>query len=115
MAYESLMQPLTVRNTIFPNRIALAPIYTDYAGENGEATERLIRFVETIARNDVGLSIVGSTAISPESRIQGYGMGLFEAGQISSARKLFSAVRRAGSIPAIQLNHAGRLTPPELA
>ena len=114
MAYESLMQPLTVRNTIFPNRIALAPIYTDYAGENGEVTERLIRFVETIARNDVGLSIVGATAISPESRIHGYAMGLFEDGQISSARKLFSAVRRAGSIPAIQLNHAGRLAPPEL-
>ncbi len=115
MAYELLMKPLTIKKTTFPNRVVLPPLQTNYATDDGEATERLIRFHETIARNNVGLSIVGATGISPYSRLGGHSFCLYEDRHISSARKLFDAIRNAGSVPAVQLNHGGRALSKRLA
>lgn len=115
MAYKLLMRPLTVKKTTFPNRIVLPPLQTNYATEGGEATERLITFHETIAKNNVGLSIVGATGISPYSRLGGHSLCLYDDSHISSARKLFDAIRNAGSVPAVQLNHGGRVLSAELA
>ncbi len=115
MAYELLKQSLTVKKTTFPNRVVFAPIQTNYATEGGEATDRLINFHEKIAKSDVGLSIVGATGISPTSRLGSCALSLFEDGHIESARRLFDSIRRAGSVPAVQINHGGRVLTPDLA
>jgi 2,4-dienoyl-CoA reductase-like NADH-dependent reductase (Old Yellow Enzyme family) len=115
MAYDLLSQPLTVKTTVFPNRIAFPPVQTNYAKEDGTATERLIRFHETIAKNNVGLSIVGATGISPVSRLGTHSFCLYEDRHVESARKLFDAIRTAGSVPGVQPNHGGRVMSPELA
>lgn len=115
MAYKLSMKPLTVKKTTFPNRIVLAPLQTSYASEGGEATERLIRFHETIAKNNVGLSIVGATGISPYSRLSDHSLCLYEDSHAASARTLFDAIRNASSVPAVQLNHGGRVLSKELA
>jgi 2,4-dienoyl-CoA reductase-like NADH-dependent reductase (Old Yellow Enzyme family) len=115
MAYELLMQPLTVKGTTFPNRIVFPPVQTNYATEDGEATERLIRFHRTIAKNNVGLSIVGATGISASSRLGSHALCLYEDRHIASAQKLFSAIKGAGSVPAVQLNHGGRVMSSVLA
>ncbi|MBT3312259.1 MAG: NADH:flavin oxidoreductase [Desulfobacterales bacterium] len=114
MAYERLMEPITVKKTTFPNRIVLAPIQTSFATPGGETTERLIKFHENIAMNSVGLSIVGATDISPKARLGANGLGLYEERQSSSLEELFDRIRKAGSIPAIQLNHGGRVINPEI-
>ncbi|MBT7085815.1 MAG: NADH:flavin oxidoreductase [Desulfobacterales bacterium] len=115
MASLKLMNPLTIRETTIPNRIVFPPIQTNYAAENGEATDRLIRFHKTIAQNNVGLSIIGATGISPFSKIGDHALCLYEKEQISSVEKLFKAIKEAGSVPAIQLNHGGRVMNPDLA
>jgi 2,4-dienoyl-CoA reductase-like NADH-dependent reductase (Old Yellow Enzyme family) len=115
MAYDMLRQSLKIKNTIFPNRIVFPPVQTDYATPEGRATERLIRFHENIARNNVGLSIVGATGISPKSRLGPQSLCLYDDSHVDSARKLFAAIRKAGSVPAVQLNHGGRIMSPDLA
>jgi len=115
MAYDLLMQPLTIKGTTFPNRVVLPPIQADYATEDGEVTDRLLRFHENIAKNNVGLSIVGATGISPTSKLGKQALCLYEDRHVTSARKLFDAIREAGSAPAIQVNHGGRVLTPELA
>jgi 2,4-dienoyl-CoA reductase-like NADH-dependent reductase (Old Yellow Enzyme family) len=115
MAFELLAQPLTIKKTTFPNRVVLAPIQTNYATEDGEATERLIKFHENIAKSDVGLSIVGATGITPTGKLGKFALALYEDRHIESARKLFDAIKKAGSVPAVQLNHGGRLLSLKLA
>lgn len=115
MGYELLTQPLTIKSTTIPNRIVFPPVQANYATEDGAATERLMRFHENIARNNVGLSIVGATGISPVSRLGTHSFCLYEDRHIESARKLFDTIRAAGSVPAVQPNHGGRVMSPELA
>lgn len=115
MSFNALFQPLTVRNTRFSNRIVFPPVQTNYAAPSGEASERLIRFHQRIAENRVGLSIVGATGISPNSRLGTHSLCLYDDRHVPPARKLFQAIRAAGSTPAVQLNHGGRVMSPELA
>lgn len=115
MAYDLLRQSLKIKSTTFPNRVVFPPVQTNYAKPDGNASERLIRFHETIARNNVGLSIVGATGISPTSRLGPQSLCLYNDSHVNSARKLFDAIRNAGSIPAVQLNHGGRVLSLELA
>jgi 2,4-dienoyl-CoA reductase-like NADH-dependent reductase (Old Yellow Enzyme family) len=115
MAYDLLRQPFTIKNTTFRNRVVFPPVMTNYATPDGMASERLIRFHETIARNNVGLSIVGATGISPRSRLGPQSLCLYDDSHVDSVRELFAAIRMAGSIPAVQLNHGGRVLSLELA
>lgn len=115
MDYNLLKQPLTIKKTTFPNRVVFPPVMTNYATPEGNASERLIRFHENIAKSDVGLSIVGATGISPKSRLGPQSLCLYEDGHVDSSRKLFAAIKNAGSVPAVQLNHGGRVLSPELA
>ena len=115
MAYDLLKQPLTIKKTTFPNRVVFPPVMTNYATPDGNASDRLIRFHENIAKGDVGLSIVGATGISPKSRLGPQSLCLYEDGHVDSSRKLFNAIKNAGSVPAVQLNHGGRILSPELA
>ena len=115
MAYELLTQPLTVKKTTFPNRVVLAPIQTNYAAKDGASTERLVNFHKNIAAGDVGLSIVGATAVSSVSKLGGLAVGLFEDAHIGPVRELFDAIRDAGSVPAVQICHGGRVLHPKLA
>ena len=99
MTYELTKQPLTIKKTTFPNSVAFAPIQTNYATEDGEATDRLIRFHQRIAKSAVGLSIVGATGVSPTSKLGPRALCLYADRHIASVRKLFDAIREAGSVP----------------
>lgn len=115
MAFELSTQPLTVKKTTIPNRIVFPPVQTNYATEDGEATDRLTQFHEKIAKGGVGLSIVGATGISPTSKLGNRAHCLYEDRHVEASKKLFGAIRAAGSVPAVQLNHGGRVLSPELA
>jgi 2,4-dienoyl-CoA reductase-like NADH-dependent reductase (Old Yellow Enzyme family) len=115
MSYDLLKKPLIIKEMTFPNRIVFPPVQTNYATPEGNASERLIRFHQNIARNNVGLSILGATGISPKSRLGPQSLCLYNDSHIDSARKLFEAIRKAGSVPAVQLNHGGRVLSLELA
>ena len=115
MNYQKLMNPFKIKETTIPNRIVFPPVQTNYAAEDGEVTDRLISFYKTIAQNNVGLTIVGATGISPFSRLGDHAFCLYEQRHISSGKKLFKSIEEVGSIPAVQLNHGGRVMNPALA
>ena len=58
------MNPLQIGNCRLPNRIVFPPTVTKYAHDNGTVSEPLIEYYTKIAKNGVGLTIVGGTAIS---------------------------------------------------
>jgi len=115
MDFPRPTNPLTVKNTTFKNRVVLPPIQTNYAAPDGETTERHIDFHRNIAKNNVGLTIVGATGINPFSRLGANALCLYEPRQVRSGRALFEAIEKAGSVPGIQINHGGRVMDPRLA
>jgi 2,4-dienoyl-CoA reductase-like NADH-dependent reductase (Old Yellow Enzyme family) len=115
MEYTRLLEPLTVKKTRFPNRIVFSPVQTNLAAADGGATDRLVRFYQRIASHGVGLTIVGATGISDRSRLGDHSFCLFDEGKTGTATGLFNAIRAAGSVPAVQLNHGGRVMKPALA
>jgi len=115
MDYPRLSSPLTIKNTTFKNRIVFPPVQTNYAAPNGETTERHINFYENIAKNNVGLTIVGAAGISPFSRLGDHAFCLYDDQHVQSGKELFEAIRKGGSVPAVQINHGGRVMNPKLA
>jgi len=108
--FKDVFRPIGIGGVLIPNRIVLSPINTSFGDAEGNVTERLLRFHEVIANGGVGLSIVGSTAIDPRGKVNYFGLRLDNDRYIPGLHRLFSAIERAGSVPAIQLMHAGRQT-----
>lgn len=108
--YPRLMSPLKIKGVNLPNRIVFPAVVNNYAAKDGEVTDRLINFHKRIAENQVGLSITGATAVSPEGRFSFYSAMIHEDRFIPALSRLFSAIREAGSVPAIQIGHTGRQT-----
>lgn len=115
MSYDNITKPLTIRNTTFSNRVVFPPVQTDLAADGGEATDRIINFYRKIAQSSVGLTMVGATGINPHSRLGTNSFCLYDDSHIDGARRLFEAMGSGGSIPAVQLNHGGRVMRLDLA
>jgi 2,4-dienoyl-CoA reductase-like NADH-dependent reductase (Old Yellow Enzyme family) len=114
MTYPKLSTPLTIKKTTFKNRVVFPPVQTNYAASDGKTTQRHINFYKNIAGNQVGLTIVGATGISPYSKLGDHAFCLYDEQQVESGKTLFEAIRKGGSIPAVQINHGGRVMNPKL-
>jgi 2,4-dienoyl-CoA reductase-like NADH-dependent reductase (Old Yellow Enzyme family) len=108
------LQPTTIGNIIVPNRFVLSPINSSFGDESGKVTKRLIDFHRKIAEGGVGLSIVGSTSVCNSGRVNYNGLVLDCEEKIENFAGLFKAIDQSGSVPAIQLMHAGRQTYPNV-
>ena len=56
--YRNLLSPLTVRNMTLKNRVAMTPMGTNYAEQNGEMSFLHINYYEQRAKGGTGLIIV---------------------------------------------------------
>lgn len=78
-------------------------------GENiGEANNFHLNHYSAHALGGNGLIIIESTAVSPEGRISPWDLGIWNEKQVNSLKLIASSIIEYGSIPGIQLNHAGR-------
>lgn len=108
--FGSLQKPLVVKGVRLPNRIVFPPTVTNYASADGQVTDRLIRYYQEIARNGVGLTVVGATAVAKAGNLFPYCTRIDDDRYLEGLSRLFSVIREAGSVPSVQLAHAGRQT-----
>ncbi len=104
------MSPLRIGETLLSNRIVFPPTVTNYTHEDGTVSEPLIEYYTKIAKSGVGLTIVGGTAISQDGNPFKYCTRIDSDKYIEGLSKLFKVIKQAGSLPAIQIVHAGRQT-----
>jgi 2,4-dienoyl-CoA reductase-like NADH-dependent reductase (Old Yellow Enzyme family) len=103
-----LFDPVTLRGLRLANRIGVSPMCMYCCDEDGKPTEWHLAHLMQRAIGGAGLVIVEATAITAEGRITPGDVGLWEDAQIPSHARLAAAIARAGSVPAIQIGHAGR-------
>ena len=102
-----LFDPYTLKGTTLRNRIVVSPM-CQYMAIDGVINDWHRVHYESLARGGSGLVVVEATAVSPEGRITWGDLGLWNDDQAQALRPLVAAIRKAGSVPGIQIGHAGR-------
>ena len=109
----SVISPLTIRRTTFRNRIIMPSMVTNFAGRNGEVSEKLIRYHEARALGGVGLNMLEATSVHDSGRSYFPGVSIASDAFIRGLSRLTRAIHEAGGRAGVQLNHAGRLVRPD--
>jgi 2,4-dienoyl-CoA reductase-like NADH-dependent reductase (Old Yellow Enzyme family) len=109
---SALFQPLTLRGVTIPNRVWMPPMCQYSAAPEGPDTgaPNDWHFAHYAARaaGGTGLIIVEATGISPEGRISPYDLGIWNDTQVEAFRRITRFLVSQGTVPGIQLAHAGR-------
>ena len=102
-----LFDPYTLKGVTLRNRIAVSPM-CQYMAEDGMPNDWHQVHLAGLARGGAGLVVVEATAVAPEGRITPGCTGLWSDTHAEAFRPLVQAIRKAGSVPGIQIGHAGR-------
>lgn len=106
MTVSALFNPITIRGTTFPNRIAVSPLCM-YSAIDGVAQPFHFSHLSTFARGGAGLVFAEATAISAEGRITPACLGIWNQQQADALAPITQFISEMGSVPGIQLAHAG--------
>jgi 2,4-dienoyl-CoA reductase-like NADH-dependent reductase (Old Yellow Enzyme family) len=111
-AVSALFEPYTLRDVTIPNRVWMPPMCQYSAAPDGPATGAPgdWHFAHYAARaaGGTGLIVVEATAVSPKGRISPYDLGIWNDTQVEAFRRITGFLASQGTVPAVQLAHAGR-------
>ena len=102
-----LLTPLTIRGVTSHNRIVVSPM-CQYCATNGMADDWHLVHLGSRAAGGAGITFVEATAVVPEGRISPADLGIWDDRQTEPLARIARFISRMGSVPAIQLAHAGR-------
>lgn len=109
---SALFEPYRLRDLTIPNRVWMPPMCQYSAAPEGPETgaPNDWHFAHYAARaaGGTGLIIVEATAVSPEGRITPYDLGIWNDTQVEAFRRINRFLVSQGTVPGIQLAHAGR-------
>lgn len=103
-----LFSPLTLRGVTLPNRIGVSPMCQYSCNGDGRPTEWHYAHLVSRALGGAGLTIAEASAVTPEGRISPDDLGIWSDAHIAGHARLVAGIRAAGSVPGIQIAHAGR-------
>ena len=104
---SALFQPYTLKDITLRNRIAVPPM-CQYMAVDGQANDWHLSHYAGMARGGAGLVIVEATAVAPEGRITPGCTGIWNDDLAQAFVPVVKAIKAAGSVPGIQIAHAGR-------
>jgi len=102
-----LFSPLTQRSITFPNRIVCSPM-CEYSAVEGFANDWHVVHLGSRAIGGAGLVITEAAAVSPEGRITPGDLGIWKDEHIPELARITAFLKSQGTVPGMQLAHAGR-------
>ncbi|MEO6722814.1 MAG: NADPH dehydrogenase NamA [Ferruginibacter sp.] len=102
-----LFEPITIRNLTLKNRIIVSPM-CEYSSVDGFANDWHLVHLGSRAVGGAALVITEATAVTPEGRITPSDLGIWKDEHIPMLQRITEFIIAQGSIPGIQLAHAGR-------
>ena len=111
----SLHAPLSFRRgPAMPNRMALAPLTNLQSNDDGTISDD--EFAWLVKRADGGFGMVMTCAASTHALGKGFPrqLGIHDDGHIPGLARLATALRQAGALSSVQLQHSGGRAPREL-
>ena len=102
-----LFTPMTSRGITLPNRTVLAPM-VQYRARDGIPGDFHFVHLGKFALGRFGIVMTEATAVEARGRVTHACPGIWEDAQIAPWRRITDYIRAEGSVPAMQLAHAGR-------
>lgn len=102
-----LFQPVKQKGISFRNRIVVSPM-CQYSAEDGFANDWHLVHLGSRAVGGAGLIIAEATAVEQRGRISPDDLGLWKDEHIPPLQTVTRFIKEQGSVPGIQLAHAGR-------
>jgi len=104
-----LFSTLSLRETTIPNRVMVSPM-CQYSCEarDGRATDWHTQHLTSRAVGGAGVVMTEATAVEPRGRISPEDLGIWADDHVEPLAEITEFVRDQGSVPGIQLAHAGR-------
>lgn len=104
---SSLFNPLQIRGIQIRNRIAVSPM-CQYSSVDGFANDWHLVHLGSRAIGGAGIVMTEATSVSPEGRISPSDLGIWKEDHVPFLKKVTDFIQHHGSVPGIQLAHAGR-------
>lgn len=102
-----LFDPLVLRGTTLPNRVVVSPM-SQYRAVDGMANDWHLGHLARFALGGSGTVMLEATAISEDARRTAGDLGLWSDAHAEPIERIAAFLAENGSVPAIQLAHAGR-------
>ncbi len=102
-----LFSPLTLRGVTLKNRVVISPM-CQYSAHDGFANDWHFVHLGKMATGGAGLVFTEAAAVEPEGRITHGDLGIWSDAHIAPLKRIAEFIKANGSVPAIQLAHAGR-------
>ena len=106
-ASVALFTPLTIRGVTLRNRIVVSPM-CQYSSEEGFATDWHLVHLGSRAVGGAAVVTVEATGVTRDGRITPACLGIWKDEHIAKLKQIAGFIESRGSIPSIQLSHAGR-------
>ena len=104
-----LFTPLELRGTEIPNRVTVSPMCQySCAGRDGLPTDWHHTHLVSRAVGGAGLVMTEATAVEARGRITPHDLGIWSDAHADALSEITASIRANGSVPGIQLAHAGR-------
>ncbi|KAF7724830.1 hypothetical protein EC973_000715 [Apophysomyces ossiformis] len=102
-----LFTPKTIKSITFHNRVVVSPMCM-YSAENGFPNDFHLAHYTSFAFKGAGLVFFEATAVEPRGRISPHDLGIWSDDHIDAFRRVADSIKAQGSVPGIQIAHAGR-------
>jgi 2,4-dienoyl-CoA reductase-like NADH-dependent reductase (Old Yellow Enzyme family) len=104
---SKLFSPLKIRDVEFRNRVFVSPM-CQYSSPDGSPNDWHLVHLGSRAVGGAGLVMVEASAVSPEGRISPADAGIWTEQHARDFLPITRFIKEQGSVPAIQIAHAGR-------
>ena len=107
MSAPLLFQPISFRSVTARNRIVVAPM-CQYSATEGLGDDWHVQHLGSKAAGGAGVVMTEATHVSAVGRITPRCLGLYTSQHQALMSRLAAVITKCGSVPAIQIAHAGR-------
>src|SRR4051812_42265486 len=104
---SQLFSTFGLRELTFANRVFVSPM-CQYSSRDGLPTDWHLVHLGSRAVGGAAMVMVEATAVSPEGRISPDDSGIWSDDHAAAFAPITAFLRAHGSVPAVQLAHAGR-------
>ena len=104
----ALFDPIALRGVTLKNRLVVAPMCTYAAHADGKANDWHLVHYGRLAMGGAAMVMLEATAVEARGRGAYSDLGLWDDEHIAPLRRVVDFLKSQDSVPAIQLQHAGR-------
>jgi 2,4-dienoyl-CoA reductase-like NADH-dependent reductase (Old Yellow Enzyme family) len=102
-----LFTPLQLRGVTLKNRIVISPM-CQYSAHDGVANDWHLVHLGKLASGGAGMVMTEAAAIERDGRITHGDLGIWSDEHVEPLKRITAFMKAQGTVPAIQLGHAGR-------